>query len=469
MISFNIAGQSGGISAFSARTPGKLNINTSVFTAAASQAKSPLAIKSQAATATANSNSVDRKLDELFADNSLSNTALLKYMTTGQDPDAFSKFITAYTRDSSGYQAQLSDYDVEGIVNTIGAKFAALTHEIENGDFSDQDKQELLDSLQKQLEEGMDVLADSFGNAADSLFSNLGLKSHNKTAGQALADFVTEKKDYYLDFIKSSEGKQYIADAAKNNPDLQLATNDVDLTEVILRHEAEKQIAAEKAAADKDTKDIKDQNLSGLTKPADQEEEDNKVGSGKFTLEDLQMLSKLQSNFTSFWTDDANKTEEQFGYQMGLTYIKAQEIMKENGASNYLTSLFNNNFDNYIETKVDTLNSQLKDKQKTAEETTENVSNEAYKELDSSKIMQAFNMTKAAYNNSGSAADSIVDGFESVSILFNQSKNENPNTIRYSAGNNFFNNFYSSGKDDNGYNLGMSTFHRYNYIMNRMA
>ena len=72
----------------------------------------------------------DSHYEELFAANTLTNTPLLKYLAQGTDPEAFYKFIKAYTVDSSGQECLISDYNILGIIHTISAKHTALSYQI---------------------------------------------------------------------------------------------------------------------------------------------------------------------------------------------------------------------------------------------------------------------------------------------------------------------------------------------------
>ena len=73
---------------------------------------------------------LDSHYEELFAANTLTNTPLLKYLAQGTDPEAFYKFIKAYTVDSSGQECLISDYNILGIIHTISAKHTALSYQI---------------------------------------------------------------------------------------------------------------------------------------------------------------------------------------------------------------------------------------------------------------------------------------------------------------------------------------------------
>lgn len=406
--------------------------------------------------------SIDREFENLYETNVLSNNSILKSLKNDEDSSLFQEYIAAFAYDDSGNAKDLSNYEIEGVINTIGATYAALTYQIENGNYSNKDKETMLSSLERQFEQGVADLTDSFGASASSLFSSLGVDAETKNVAQSLTDLITEQKDHYLEFINSDEGKKYIAEAQNSSniaanaaassdgsASVNLLTDDGALTQAILRHEAESRVEAKEdaTAAAKETEAKADE----TTKVAN---------ANAFTLDDLEVLGELQSSLTTFFNQNGNKSEEEIGYQLGLTYIKAQEIMTQGNASSHLSSLFNSNFDNFVDSSIDAINKSLKQKQAKADEF-ENTNENAYKSLDESTIQNIYNQTISAYQNTGSTTDAVINGFEMANSSFIQNQALNSSTIRYSVGDGFFDNFYHSDKNRNGYSNGMSTFRRY--------
>lgn len=273
--------------------------------------------------------------------------------------------------------------------------------------------------------------------------------------------------------MDSDEGKEFIEKALKENPDLM--TDDVALTEAILYNKAERLVEEEKnkakeaeAQAAKDAiKIAAGQDVTQTTSKTEEEEgETTVVKSNLFTLEDLTSLGDLQSSFNTFLNDNLNKSEEEIGYQLGLTYVKGQEILKENGASELLTKMYSSNFDNFIESKLKSINTRLEDKQESAEETSSNADPNSYQRLDESLIKQTYNNVVNYYNATGSAMDAMISGFEDAQASFLNNK-ANSSAVRYKVGSNFFNNFYTtqkgSGKSNSAdmYSIGMSYYKRY--------
>lgn len=471
MISFNLFSmthQTGAGAKSAVKAASVLNINVKHDVNAANSSTSAAAISAS------RSSSVEDMFESLVDTNGVSNIQLLDKLGGKEDLKAFQNYIERFSINDSGQLKSLSEYNVKGMVNTIAAKYTSLSYQIENGNYSDAEKAEMQKRLDEQLGDGLDTLAERFGSSASELFANLGLgDSQKKTAGQSLVELVKQYKDEFTAFMDSDEGKEFIETALKENPDL--LTDDVALTEAILYNKAERLVEDEKAkakeaevqAAKDAAKTAAGQDVTQSTiKTEDEEGEGTAVKSNLFTLEDLSSLGELQSSFNTFLNDNLNKSEEEIGYQLGLTYVKGQEILKEHGASELLTKMYTSNFDNFIESKLKSINTRLEDKQESAEETSSNADPNSYKSLDTALIKQTYNSVVNYYNATGSAMDAMISGFEDAknSFLNNQA---NSSAVRYTVGSKFFDNFYTtqkgSGKSNSAdmYSIGMSYYKRY--------
>lgn len=413
--------------------------------------------------------SIDKIFENLYEENSMSDVNLLsklsyKVETNGESED-FGNYIRAFALDG-GMMKNLSDYDAEGIVTTIAAKYASLSHQIEEGNFSSDSKQKMQEELDRQLQSGLSDLADYYGDSAATLFDSLGMSGQKNEIGKALTDFVHQKKDEMLTFMKSDEGKQYLQKAQLKAEDKNFLFDDVALTKALVYHAAEQKDEQEKIKEEQEAQKLKEnaqaQEADG-TKPTIKlnkaQEPSKSETNNSFTLNDLNSLGKLQSTLSSFVNEDKSKSEEELGYQLGLTKIKGQEVLNKSGASDHLKELFNSNFDNFVNGKVKDINEHLKEKQKEADEfSTSNP--EAYKEFDTKVVLEAFKSTTSVYELTGNAKDAMVNGFDSVKNLFIQNQQNNGSVIRY-QNNSFFNSFYNNNKDQEAYDMGMSTFRRY--------
>lgn len=426
--------------------------------------------------------SIDKIFDNLYEENAMSNVNLLSKLSykveTNSESEDFANYIRAFALQGSNLKS-LSDYDVEGLVTTIAAKYASLSHQIEKGNFSDSSKQKMQQELDLQLETGLKDLAANYGESAATLFESLGISNQKNEIGNTLIDFVHQKKDEMLSFINSDEGKQYLEKAQLKAEDSNFLFDDVALTKALVYHAAEQKDEQEKLEQEQaqEQAKINSQTAQALNKATSStaiaskdntqvngKDESPKTSANGFTLNDLNSLGKLQSNLSNFVNADNSKSEEELGYQLGLTMVKSQEILKENKASDYLTNLFTQNFDNFVEGKVKDINDYLKDKQKDAEEFS-NSNPDAYREFDSKVVLSAFQATTSAYYLTGSVNDALVNGFDAVKNIFTQNQQANGSVIRYST-DNFFNSFYQN-KDQEAYDMGMSTFRRYYNALNR--
>lgn len=472
MLNLNIAGASS-TAAPSSGIKFNFAINRSAQNAEASATSPSAKLANLAAKNT--SSAVDRKFDALYEENAYSDFEMIKYLGSQNEgeKDVFANYILSFAMNESGENKSLSEFDVEGIVNTIGAKYASLAYEIENGDYPNKD--ELLAELDKQYEKGVEELSKYYSESAGTLFNALGTQGEIKNLGSTLTDLINEQKDKYLEFVKSDEGKAYIKKAQDGDSENNLLKSDIALTKVLLTHEAEQRVAEEKDAEEKAKLEaINAAKQSVLGQSIEAKQVANDKGDGNevkdaapktFTLADLQSLGKLQSTLSSFLTEDANVTEEEVGYQLGLTYAKAQEVMTQGGASSYLTSLFNDNFDNFVDNKVKSLNASLKEKQEKADELS-NTSADAYKELSTSTILDIFNATKNVYETTGSADEAVISGYELANKSFQLNVQNNGSVQRY-KNDTFFSSFYNTDKTNNAYDMGMSNYRRYTNIMHR--
>lgn len=424
------------------------------------------------------SSRVQDMYDKISDTNGVSNIQLLDKLGGKEDLKVFQNYIERFSINDSGQLKSLSEYDVEGMVNTIAAKYASLSYQIENGEYSTAEKQEMQKRLDQQLEDGLETLGERFSGSASDLFSNLGLgESEQKRVSQSLTEYVKQYKDEFTEFLNSDEGEEFLKQAQADNPEL--LTDDVALTEAVLYNKAERLVEEEKAkeqdakvqAAKDAAKAANGQDVTTTQKTDEEDEDTSSVQRNLFTLEDLSCLGDLQTSFNTFLNENLNKSEEEIGYQVGLTYVKGQEILKESGASEFMTKLYNSNFDNFLESKIKSLNSRLEDKQAAAEETSSSANANSYKRLDESVIKQTFNSVVNYYNTTGSALDAMVSGFEFAQSSFQTNQANNSSVIRYQVGSNFFNNFYNaqkgSGKGGSAdmYSIGMSYYKRYTTAM----
>lgn len=465
MINMNIGGQlvsnQGGVKGM------QLNFKLNQPGAAGMQdPQSPLQMRAAQAAART---SLDAEFELIHEENAMSNANLLSKLSytveTGSESQDFANYIRAFSLDGEGFRS-LNDYDVEGIVNTVAARYTALSEQISSGKFSDETKAKMQEELDRQLEAGLKDLGADFGTAAQGLFESLGMSNGGKDAGNALVEFVKQKKDEFLNFLSTSEGKEYLKQAQAESPDVKLNSDDNALAKVLLRHEAQVRLDKKKTEEENALAAAKEAEKTGKLPEKKDIEEADKKGSTTFSMADLKSLGKLQSALSSFVNDDTSITEEQLGYQMGLTYVKAQEVLKNNGASSYMTELFDKNFENFVDSKVKSFNEVLKAKQEEAEELS-GTSAEAYKEFSTKNVMDAFNATRGVYNATGNASDAVVNGFEIVKESFLANQASNANTIRY-KNDSFFSSFYNGDKDNQAYDMGLSTFRRYHNNINRV-
>lgn len=421
--------------------------------------------------------------EELYNNNRLIDINFLNSMTenmrSGEEDTSFADYIRAYSMDNSGNDKALSDMNVEGMVNTIGAMYASLSYQIENGEYSSQDKQKLQESLDSQLEAGIKDLAENFGQKADQLFSALGLESESQNVTQSLTDLINNYKDKYQKFLDSEEGQDFIKNAQEQakaqgtEKDAEkLMQSGVALAQALLKNESEVRLKDEENYQDDLLKAQKDANKTGdlsavnklqEARAASLKELEGSTDNNGFTLSDLSTIGKLQKDLTSFMHNDSDKSEEEIGYQLGLTYIKAQEDLAKGGASSRLTELFNNNFDHFIDSAVDDINKTLEAKQDKADEFSNNTNSgsKAYNSLDVDTIMENFNNTVGVYKNTGNTTESVIQGFELAQNSYKANQNVNA-SIRYTVGNNFFETFYNNNQKVNGsYTQGISNFRLY--------
>lgn len=460
---------------------------------------SVLAADSPASAAAAASKSNSAKVDDIYEEisdtNGMSNFSLLKSLSE-EDSNLFQGYIQRFAYDENGNLKSLDKYDVKGMVNTIGAKYAALSYQIENGEYSNAEKAEMQKRLDTQLEEGLEGLSKSFVDSGTELFSDLpsdnvvqlkttlfdalgmgdGAKSKIK---DSLIAIVKEHKDEFVSFLDSEEGQEFLKQAEKDNPDI--LTDDVALTEAILYNKAERLVAEaeakeeeEKLQASKSAlKSAQDQNATDVKtqETEDTEQSQSKSSQQLYTLEDLSSFGELQSNLNTFLKTNLNKSEEEIGYQLGLTFIKSQDILAKHGASELFTKQFKSGFDDFMDDSLNQFNKALEAKQKDAEETSSNADPNSYKRLDLSVVNQTFNGVVSYYNATGSTMEAVLSGFEMAknSFLINQANN--PNTVRYEVGSKFFDNFYNpqkgTSKSIGAYDLsnGMSYYKRYSMAM----
>lgn len=423
------------------------------------------------------SSRVEDKYEQISEANGVSNMELLKTLGAKDDTKTFQNYIERFTISDRGDLKTLKEYDVEGIANTIAAKYASLSYQIENGDYSAEEKQTMQKRLDEQLEDGLGTLSERFNLSASDLFTDLGFtESDEKNVAQSLSEIVKQYKDEFTSFLNSDEGKAFLEQAQAENPDTDLMTSDVALTDALLYNKAQRLVDEEKAAEDeakvqaaKDAaKAANGQAVDSTTKTEeDEESESSSLNPNLFTLEDLSSFADLQSTFNTFLKDNLNTSEEEMGYQMGLTYVKSQEILKEYGVSDNLAKKFESGFDDFVESTIKDFNTRLEDKQETAEETSSSADPNSYKKLDESTIKQSMNAVINYYNATGSAMDAMVSGFEFAQSSFMTNQANNSSVVRYQVGSQFFNNFYNaqkgSGKANSAdmYSIGMSYYKRY--------
>lgn len=441
------------------------NLNIKVKQPGAEQAN---ASSAASVARSSNSISVRQKYESIVDTNGVSNITLLDKLGKQEDTLVFQNYIERFSINDQGQLKSLDEYNVEGMVNTIAAKYTSLSYQIENGDYSDDEKAMMQKRLDDQLEEGLETLSERFGGSASELFNNLGLgDAEKKRVGQSLTELVKQYKDEFTSFIKSDEGKAFLDKALAENPDLM--TDDVALTDAILYNKAERLVEEEKtkvkeaeAQAAKDAaKAAAGKAVTDVIQKDEEQEEDSAVKTNLFSLNDLKSLGDLQSSFSTFLNDNLNKSEEEIGYQLGLTYVKGLETLKENGASELLTDMFTSNFDNFVDSKLKSFNDRLEEKQESASETSSSADPSSYSRLNESVVKQNFNNVVSYYNATGSAMDAMISGFESAqaSFLNNQT---NSTAVRYQVGSKFFDNFYTAEKSTaNTYSIGMSYYKRY--------
>lgn len=461
-------------------------INNSVHTAEAASSVSSLSLQNQENSAVKrieNPASASTIYEELYNNNRLIDINFLNSITkniqSGQEDTSFADYIRAYSMDNSGNDKALSDMNVEGMVNTIGAMYASLSYQIENGNYSSQEKQKMQESLDSQLEAGIKDLADNFGQKADKLFSALGLDSETQNVTQSLTDLINNYKDKYKDFLNSEEGQDFIKNAQEQamakgtEKDAEkLMQSGVALAQALLKNEAEVRLKDEENFQEELLKAQKTANKTGNLSEVNKLQEakaasikklEGSTDNNGFTLSDLSTIGKLQKDLNSFLNKDSDKSEEEIGYQLGLIYIKAQEDLTKGGASSRLTEMFNNNFDHFIDSTVNDINKTLEAKQDKADEFSNNTnpSSTAYNSLNVTTIMESFNNTVGVYNNTGNTTESVIQGFELAKNSYKANQNVNA-AIRYTVGNNFFETFYNNNQKVNGnYNQGISNFRLY--------
>lgn len=453
----------------------KLNVKVNHATTLSPEKNSAPGVAKGAATASRSS--VDRIFEDLFEDNALGKVNMLSKLSykveTGEGSDDFANYIKAFALDGAGFK-QLSDYDAQGMVTTIAAKYTALSQQIDEGLFADGTKQKMHEELERQLQAGLEDLAQYYGDSASTLFQSLGIEGQKDQLGKSLTDLVLQKKDEMLAFVNSEAGKEYLKQAQLKDEGHNFAFDDVALTKALIYHEAEnihqQELEKEQQASAQAAKQA-----HGVAKPQDKsanqalgvvDTKSQTESADSFTLQDLKALGKLQSTLSNFVNDDKSKSEEELGYQLGLTKAKGQAILQQAGASSYLSELFNSNFDNFINSKVKDINEHLKDKQKEAADLSVNAE-EAYKEFNLNAVMDAFKATTSVYETTGSLNDTVVNGFELVKNSFLQQQQLNGTTMRY-KNDSFFSSFYHTDKDNNAYDMGMSTFRRYHNTMSRL-
>lgn len=476
MISFNLFNMTHGASTTGIKTKTSLNITVKddVFT---NSTKASADTASAAKTKTISSR-VEDMYEELYAESRNSEISILETLGKEEDLKPFQGFIESYSLSDTGELKSLSEYDVKGMVNTIAAKFASLSKQIEEGNYSDAEKAEMQKRLETQLEDGLKTLSDRFASSGTDLFSALGMADGDKAkVKDSLTELVKQYTEEYSAFLDSDEGKAFLEQAQTDNPDVDLLTDDVALTKALLLNKAETLVAEEdKKAEEAKTKAAKEAAKTAGTQPTDviqkteeeeEAEESSKVGQQLFTLEDLSSMGELQTTLSTFLNSNVNKSEEEIGYQLGLTYVKAQEILKEKGTSELFTKTFNAGFDKFVESTIKSFNETLDSKQEAAEETSENANPNSYKRLDEATINKTFNSVVSYYNATGSAMDAMISGFEFAKDSFAVSQANNGSTVRYSVGSKFFDNFYTaekgSGKSNSAdmYSIGMSYYKRY--------
>lgn len=221
--------------------------NTQATTASASDTKEQKQMLQQKGIKVSKE-AVDHEFNSLFAPNSFTNLNILSSLTNdeGKEPNSsiFKDFVRCYTEGEEGDKS-LGEYDIEGIIHTVGARYAALRYEIYNGDFKDQDA--LVANIRSQFHEGVNFLSEKFAAGASQLFTKLGATEELENVAKSVQDIANFQKTQYVIFTNSHVGEAYL-DKLTRSEGFNFLTSDMDLTTAILRHEATLRAMANESA-----------------------------------------------------------------------------------------------------------------------------------------------------------------------------------------------------------------------------
>ena len=356
----------------------------------------------------------------------------------GQDKDNheanIQRFVSSLNKlnfNKEGMLTSFSDIDFEKTVNGIAAGYTAIKHNIKTS--SDPNKSQLLNSLDDKFKEAIGRFSKSLSISGNDFFSSLDLNQDvSSKLENSIQKVIEDRVDSFDKFLKTDLGGQFLKKIDGNNVSLQ-SFSDVMVKNSKLIDKA----LAQDPAYKKDQKD---------------------VNNNLFTLNDLKSLSDIESKFKKMKNQDWSlKTEEQFGFELGMLNVSMTDLMQNNEVSEGFSKIMQEGFSSFTDSYLKGINKELEAKAEKADE--DFGTGSRYAQLDLRKIKSTMNNVIGQYSASGDKTKALVDGLDMAKISAYSSAKKSP-AMRYERGLSFFDNFYTPNKG-NVYEVGRSNYQKY--------
>lgn len=344
------------------------------------------------------------------------------------------RFVSSLNKlnfNKEGMLTSFLDVDFEQTVNGIAAGYNAIKHDIETS--SDPNKANLLNTLDDKFHEAIGHFSKSLSISCNDFFSSLDLNQDVASKLEnSIQKVIEDRVNSFDKFLKSDLGSQFLKKVDGNNVSLQ-SFSDVLVKNSKLIDKA----LAQDPSYKKDQKD---------------------VNNNLFTLNDLKSLSDIESKFKKFKNQDWSlKTEEQFGFELGMLNVSLTDLMQKNEVSEGFSKIMQDGFSSFTDSYLKGINKELEAKAKEADE--EFGSGAYYAQLDLRKIKSTMNNVIGQYTTSGDKTKALVDGLDMAKVSAYQSA-QRSSAKRYEKGLSFFDNFYTPNKG-NIYEVGRSNYQKY--------
>lgn len=344
------------------------------------------------------------------------------------------KFVSSLNQlnfNKEGMLTSFSDIDFEKTVNGIAAGYTAIKHNIETS--SDPNKSQLLNSLDDKFKEAIGRFSKSLSISGNDFFSSLDLNQDvSSKLENSIQKVIEDRVDSFDKFLKTDLGGQFLKKIDGNNVSLQ------SFSDVMVKNSA-----------------LIDKSLAQVS---DNSKDKKPLNANLFTLNDLKSLGDIESKFKKMKSQDWSlKTEEQFGFELGMLNVSMTDLMQKNEVSEGFSKIMQESFSTFTDSYLKDINKQLEAKAQEADE--EFGTGSRYAQLDLRKIKSTMNNVIGQYTKSGDKTQALVDGLDMAKISAYSSAKKSP-AMRYERGLSFFDNFYTPNKG-NVYEVGRSNYQKY--------